>query len=104
GTRPGRPPGPLSRSDPARSRRCAILGGMDPVLVIGFAGLVRALVGALIVLRRRAEQVELLRERLLAATDQGAGRQAALAGDEADDLLPVGVLRFDAAGQVIAAN
>jgi two-component system phosphate regulon sensor histidine kinase PhoR len=77
---------------------------MDPVLVIGFAGLVGALVAALFVLRRRAEQVEQLRERLRAATDQAAGRPAALAGDDADDLLPVGVLRFDAAGQVVAAN
>jgi two-component system, OmpR family, phosphate regulon sensor histidine kinase PhoR len=77
---------------------------MDPVLVIGFAGLVGALVAALFVLRRRAEQVELLRERLRTITDQRAGAPAALAGDDAEDLLPVGVLRFDASGHVVAAN
>ena len=90
--RPRHPPrtsaGPAEPVRPPRVHAGVRSSGAWTLLVIGFAGLVGALVAALFVLRRRAEQVELLRERLRAATDQGAGRPAALAGDEADRPAP----------------
>jgi two-component system phosphate regulon sensor histidine kinase PhoR len=77
---------------------------MESALVIGFVGAVAALVAALVVMRRRADQVEALRERLRAMSEPDADARPSLPGDEADDLLPVGVLRFDAGGHVGAAN
>ncbi|HEY3336231.1 MAG TPA: ATP-binding protein [Candidatus Limnocylindrales bacterium] len=77
---------------------------MEAVLAIGFAGLAVALAAALFVMRRRADEVNDLLERLRAADDPGAGRSRTLPGDEAEDLLPVGVLRFDGNGRIGAAN
>jgi two-component system phosphate regulon sensor histidine kinase PhoR len=77
---------------------------MESALAIGFVGAVVALAAALVVMRRRADQVDALRERLRAATDAGVDRRQPLSGDDADDLLPVGVLRFDAAGRIAVAN
>ena len=77
---------------------------MESALAIGFVGAVMALAAALVVMRRRADQVDALRERLRAASEPNIDRRQPLAGDDADDLLPVGVLRFDAAGRVGAAN
>jgi two-component system, OmpR family, phosphate regulon sensor histidine kinase PhoR len=76
---------------------------VETVHYLVFAVLVAALAAALFVMRRRAEQVELLRERLRAASNPDAGRADAIA-DEVDDLLPVGVIRFDASGRIVAAN
>jgi two-component system phosphate regulon sensor histidine kinase PhoR len=77
---------------------------METALVIGFVGAVAALVAALVVMRRRADQVEALEDRLRAASEPDVDKRPTLPGDDVDDLLPVGVLRFDPAGRIVAAN
>ncbi len=77
---------------------------METALVIGFVGAVAALVAALVVMRRRADQVEALEDRLRAASEPDVDHRPTLPGDDVDDLLPVGVLRFDPAGRIVAAN
>jgi two-component system phosphate regulon sensor histidine kinase PhoR len=91
-----------------------MLGAMDAPLVIVLAGLGTALAAALLVIRRRTDELDALRAevaaaRVSAATPAAASRTASLAAgpltlsDPADDLLPVGVLRI-ADGRVARAN
>jgi two-component system phosphate regulon sensor histidine kinase PhoR len=82
---------------------------MDGVLLIALAGLVGALVAALFVMRRRADELD----RLLAAAradviasqpDPDGGPATPVRADPTDDLLPIGILRFDDEMRVGDAN
>ncbi len=80
---------------------------MDSVAAITILGLGAALVAALVTMHRRANEMD----RLIAAGAASAGETARRASLEAtadadaiDELLPVGVLRFDARGRVVGAN
>jgi two-component system phosphate regulon sensor histidine kinase PhoR len=79
---------------------------MDQLSLLTLVGLALAIGAALMVIRRRADQVDALRAEVAAARasagpDASAGRR--LEPDPAEDLLPVGVLRLDA-GRVVRAN
>ena len=85
---------------------------MEPVFWVVFVGLVVALTASLLVVRRRAGEVDALRRELRArpAAEPAGERGRASAGsgggsrDVDDDMLPVGVLRFGPRGRVVAAN
>ena len=74
---------------------------MDPLVAITVGGLGLALLAALVVMRRRADEVDALKATL-------RGREASPTGNPPDDrlldLLPVGLLVFDADGRVTRAN
>jgi two-component system, OmpR family, phosphate regulon sensor histidine kinase PhoR len=74
---------------------------VDPLLAIPIAGLALALLAALVVMRRRGDEVEALRARL---HDRDEAPAAVTPDDSLLDLLPVGVLVFDAGGRVARAN
>jgi two-component system, OmpR family, phosphate regulon sensor histidine kinase PhoR len=73
---------------------------VDPLVVIPIAGLALALLAALAVLRRRADEVDALR----AALGDQALPTGAPPDDPVIDLLPVGVVTFDTRGRVTRAN
>jgi two-component system phosphate regulon sensor histidine kinase PhoR len=78
---------------------------VDPLVAIPIAGLALALLAALIVVRRRADEVDALRATLREREPAEPGTAAARVTDGAVlDLLPVGVLEFDPDDRVARAN
>ncbi len=84
---------------------------MDDVLLIAVIGLAIALTAALIGMRRRADELDALREDLARTAESRAGDEATrtdAAGLEAmaslESMLPVGVLRFDRDRRIERAN
>ena len=75
---------------------------MEPLSLIVLAGLALALAAALLVVRRRTDQLEVLAD-AMAASRAAVEGETAPATDPADDLLPVGIVRI-VAGRVARAN
>ncbi|HKF85255.1 MAG TPA: ATP-binding protein [Candidatus Limnocylindrales bacterium] len=80
---------------------------MDPLVVIPIGGLALALFAALVVMRRRADEIDGLRaalgDRAVPADTAGPSTVDA-ASPPLLDLLPVGLIEFDVSGRVAAAN
>ena len=74
---------------------------VDPLVAIPIAGLALALLAALVVMRRRGDEVDALRARLHDRDEPPAGIPP---DDPLLDLLPVGLLVFDSTGRVARAN
>ena len=74
---------------------------MDPLVAIPLAGLALALLAALVVMRRRADEIDALKATLRDRTGPPAGIPP---DDPLLDLLPVGLLMFDADARVARAN
>jgi two-component system phosphate regulon sensor histidine kinase PhoR len=98
-----------------------MLAGMEGLLVIAVAGLALALGAALLVIRRRTDELDRLARPAVGGgsgsdpapdpgSDSGATptreipRDPAPAPRSVDDLLPVGLLRVDGARRVVSAN
>jgi two-component system phosphate regulon sensor histidine kinase PhoR len=74
---------------------------VDPLAAIPIAGLALALLAALVVMRRRADEVDRLRAALRDRAEPPAGIPA---DDPLLELLPVGLLVFDSTGRIERAN
>jgi signal transduction histidine kinase len=95
-----------------------MLAGMQGLLVIAVVGLALALGAALIVMRRRADELDRLARHAVGggpasvppvspvtpAVEVSVSVPPASAARSADDLLPVGLLRIDGAHRVVTAN
>jgi two-component system, OmpR family, phosphate regulon sensor histidine kinase PhoR len=74
---------------------------VDPLVAIPLAGLVLSLLAALVVMRRRADEIDALQATIRGRTEPPAGIPP---DDPLLDLLPVGLLVFDADARVRRAN
>ncbi len=105
---------PPGRTSAARvDIRCAILGPMEPVLWITVIGLALALAAALLVMRRRADELDRLARAMPSADAPSADAPTAAPGESpavhnaaapVDELLPVGLLHVGAEHRISASN
>ncbi len=74
---------------------------MDPLVAISIAGLALVLLAGLVVMRRRADEIDVLRARL---RDRDEASATVRSDDPLLDLLPVGLLVFGSDARVARAN